>query len=78
LKICIQRLMSSARNSPTREREFPTLPLRADSRVREACTKVTGIPYVMDAYREEAEAILKLLPLNKKAPFRLRKGAFLL
>ena len=24
----------------------------------EECTKVTGIPYVMDAYREEAEAIL--------------------
>ena len=24
----------------------------------EECTKVTGIPHVMDAYREEAEAIL--------------------
>jgi hypothetical protein len=24
----------------------------------EECTKVTGIPYVMDAYRDEAEAIL--------------------
>ncbi len=24
----------------------------------EECAEVTGIPYVMDAYREEAEAIL--------------------
>ena len=24
----------------------------------EECAQVTGIPYVMDAYREEAEAIL--------------------
>jgi hypothetical protein len=24
----------------------------------EECAKVTGIPYLMDAYREEAEAIL--------------------
>jgi len=25
----------------------------------EECTKVTGIPYLMDAYREEAEKILR-------------------
>jgi len=25
----------------------------------EECAKVTGIPYLMDAYREEAEAILE-------------------
>ena len=25
----------------------------------EECADVTGIPYVMDAYREEAEAILR-------------------
>ena len=33
------------------------------------CAKVTGIPYVMDAYREEALAVLN----GKGAPAKRRK-----
>ena len=52
-RVGLQQLMAGARcfnvASITR-RELMSL--------TEECTKVTGIPYVMDAYREEAEAIL--------------------
>ena len=53
IKVGLQQLMAGARcfnlGAITR-RELMSL--------TEECTKVTGIPYVMDAYREEAEAIL--------------------
>jgi hypothetical protein len=52
-RVGLQQLMAGARcfnvASITR-RELMSL--------TEECTKVTKIPYVMDAYREEAEAIL--------------------
>jgi glutamate synthase domain-containing protein 2 len=53
LKVGLQQLMAGARcfniNAITR-RELMSL--------TEECAKVTGIPYLMDAYREEAEQIL--------------------
>lgn len=53
LKIGLQQLMAGARR----------FSLKAMSRrdlmsLTEECARVTGIPYLMDAYREEAEAIL--------------------
>ncbi|MGD9503943.1 MAG: FMN-binding glutamate synthase family protein [Syntrophobacteraceae bacterium] len=53
IKVGLQQLMAGARcfrTSAISRRELMSL--------TEECTKVTGIPYVMDAYREEAEAIL--------------------
>jgi glutamate synthase domain-containing protein 2 len=53
IKVGLQQLMAGARCfnvSSISRRELMSL--------TEECTKVTGIPYVMDAYREEAEAIL--------------------
>ncbi len=53
IKVGLQQLMAGARcftPSAITRRELMSL--------TEECTKVTGIPYVMDAYREEAEAIL--------------------
>lgn len=54
IKIGLQQLMAGARcfniNAITR-RELMSL--------TSECANVTGIPYLMDAYREEAEAILK-------------------
>ncbi|MEW6097399.1 MAG: FMN-binding glutamate synthase family protein [bacterium] len=54
IKVGLQQLMAGARcfniNAITR-RELMSL--------TEECAKVTGIPYLMDAYREEAEAILE-------------------
>jgi len=53
IKVGLQQLMAGARcftpGAITRK-ELMSL--------TEECTKITGIPYVMDAYREEAEAIL--------------------
>jgi glutamate synthase domain-containing protein 2 len=53
IKVGLQQLMAGARcftpGAITRK-ELMSL--------TEECTKVTGIPYVMDAYREEADAIL--------------------
>jgi glutamate synthase domain-containing protein 2 len=53
IKVGLQQIMAGARcfnvNAISR-RELMSL--------TEECTKVTGIPYVMDAYRAEAEAIL--------------------
>ena len=53
LKVGLQQLMAGARcfNIPTISRD------EVCSLTRE-CADVTGIPYIMDAYREEAEAIL--------------------
>jgi glutamate synthase domain-containing protein 2 len=53
IKVGLQQLMAGARcftPSAITRRDLMSL--------TEECTKVTGIPYVMDAYREEAEAIL--------------------
>lgn len=53
IKVGLQQLMAGARcftPSAITRRELMSL--------TEECTKVTGIPYVMDAYRDEAEAIL--------------------
>ncbi|MEW6103582.1 MAG: FMN-binding glutamate synthase family protein [bacterium] len=53
IKVGLQQIMAGARcfniNAITRD-ELMSL--------TEECTKVTGIPYLMDAYREEAEKIL--------------------
>ncbi|MEW6609129.1 MAG: FMN-binding glutamate synthase family protein [bacterium] len=54
IKVGLQQLMAGARcfniNAITRD-ELMSL--------TEECTKVTGIPYLMDAYRQEAEKILE-------------------
>jgi glutamate synthase domain-containing protein 2 len=53
LKVGLQQLMAGARCfsvSAITRRELISL--------TEECARVTGIPYLMDAYREEAEAIL--------------------
>lgn len=53
IKVGLQQLMAGARCfnlGAVSRRELMSL--------TDECTKVTGIPYVMDAYREEAEAIL--------------------
>ena len=53
IKVGLQQLMAGARcftPSAITRKELMSL--------TEECTKVTGIPYVMDAYREEAETIL--------------------
>ncbi len=53
LRVGLQQLMAGARR-------FSIPALRRDDlmSLTEECARVTGIPYVMDAYREEAEAIL--------------------
>jgi hypothetical protein len=53
LQIGLQQLMAGSRNfalSTVGRRDLMTL--------TEEAAKVTGIPYVMDAYRQEAEDIL--------------------
>ncbi|HOV84983.1 MAG TPA: FMN-binding glutamate synthase family protein [Syntrophobacteraceae bacterium] len=53
IRVGLQQLMAGSRCfnlSSISRRELMSL--------TEECTRVTGIPYVMDAYREEAEAIL--------------------
>ena len=53
LKVGLQQLMAGARHfrlSTIRRKDLMSL--------TEECARVTGIPYVMNAYREEAEAIL--------------------
>lgn len=53
IKVGLQQLMAGARcftPAAITRRELMSL--------TEECTRVTGIPYVMDAYRQEAEAIL--------------------
>jgi glutamate synthase domain-containing protein 2 len=53
IRVGLQQLMAGARSF-----NVSTITRKDLMSLTEECTKVTGIPYVMDAYREEAEAIL--------------------
>jgi len=53
LKVGLQQLMAGARCF-----SVPVITRRELMSLTEECAKVTGIPYLMDAYRAEAEAIL--------------------
>jgi glutamate synthase domain-containing protein 2 len=53
IKVGLQQLMAGSRNF-----SVPVISRRDLMSLTEDCTKVTGIPYIMDAYREEAIAIL--------------------
>ena len=53
LKVGLQQLMAGARRF-----NIPSITRRELFSLTKECADVTGIPYVMDAYREEAEAIL--------------------
>ena len=53
LKVGLQQLMAGARCF-----SIPAITRRELMSLTEECAKVTGIPYLMDAYRAEAEAIL--------------------
>jgi len=53
LRVGLQQLMAGARCF-----SVPTITRRELMSLTEECARVTGIPYLMDAYREEAEAIL--------------------
>ena len=53
LRVGLQQLMAGARAF-----SIPALGRKDLMSLTEECAKVTGIPYVMDAYRDEAEAIL--------------------
>jgi glutamate synthase domain-containing protein 2 len=53
LKVGLQQLMAGARCF-----NVPSITRRELMSLTEECAKVTGIPYLMDAYRAEAEAIL--------------------
>jgi glutamate synthase domain-containing protein 2 len=53
LRVGLQQLMAGARKF-----NIASITRNELMSLTEECAKVTGIPYVMDAYREEAEAIL--------------------
>jgi glutamate synthase domain-containing protein 2 len=53
LRVGLQQLMAGARAF-----SIPAISRDDVMSLTEECAKVTGIPYIMDAYREEAEAIL--------------------
>lgn len=53
LRVGLQQLMAGTRNFA-----LTSISRKDLMSLTEECTKVTGIPYLMDAYREEAEAIL--------------------
>jgi len=53
LKVGLQQLMAGARCF-----NVPAITQRELISLTEECAKVTGIPYLMDAYREEAMKIL--------------------
>lgn len=53
IKVGLQQLMAGTRNF-----NVPSISRRDIMSPTEECTKVTGIPYLMDAYREEAISIL--------------------
>ena len=53
IRVGLQQLMAGARCF-----SVPAITRRQLMSLTEECTKVTGIPYLMDAYREEAERIL--------------------
>ncbi len=54
LKVGLQQLMAGARCF-----SVPAITRRELMSLTEECAKVTGIPYLMDAYREEAMSILE-------------------
>ncbi len=54
IRVGLQQLMAGARCF-----SVPTITRRELMSLTEECAKVTGIPYLMDAYREEAMAILE-------------------
>jgi len=54
IKVGLQQLMAGARCF-----SVPAITRRELMSLTEECAKVTGIPYLMDAYREEATAILE-------------------
>jgi glutamate synthase domain-containing protein 2 len=54
LKVGLQQLMAGARCF-----SVPAITRREIMSLTEECAKVTGIPYLMDTYRAEAEAILE-------------------
>jgi hypothetical protein len=53
LKVGLQQLMAGARCF-----SVPAISRKELMALTEECSKVTGIPYLMDAYREEAMAVL--------------------
>jgi glutamate synthase domain-containing protein 2 len=53
IKVGVQQLMAGARCF-----SVPAITRRELMSLTEECAKVTGVPYLMDCYREEAEAIL--------------------
>ncbi|MCD6365070.1 MAG: FMN-binding glutamate synthase family protein [Planctomycetes bacterium] len=53
LSVGLQQLMAGSRNF-----SLPTISRKDVMSLTRECADVTGIPYLMDAYREEAEAIL--------------------
>jgi len=54
LKVGLQQLMAGSRNF-----RIGAISRKDIMALTEEAAKVSGIPYLMDAYREEAEAILK-------------------
>ena len=64
IKVGLQQLMAGARCF-----SVPAISRRELMSLTEECAKVTGIPYVMDAYREEALAVLN----GNSAPAKRRK-----
>lgn len=54
IKVGIQQLMAGSRNF-----RISTISRNDLMALTEEATKISGIPYVMDAYREEAEEILE-------------------
>jgi hypothetical protein len=54
IKVGLQQLMAGARCF-----SLPAITRREVMALTEECAKVTGIDYLMDAYREEAEKILE-------------------
>ena len=62
IKVGLQQLMAGARCFNIGE-----ISRRDLMSLTEECTKVTKIPYVMDAYRAEAEAILNGYALNGRS-----------
>ena len=55
IKIGLQQLMAGARCF-----SVPVITRRELMSLTEECARVTGIPYLMDAYREEAMEVLEL------------------
>jgi hypothetical protein len=53
IRVGLQQLMAGARCF-----SLPAITRHQLMSLTEECTKVSGIPYLMDAYREEAEKIL--------------------